>query len=325
MKKKKPYKYNSKSRLTPNSQSFPFKVNTIKNDVKTNLENTLTKLRIIEEPVEEKESLDDSFLEGRFDKKEEKKRKKKEKKPVSKEELLSRVTFFKKLFLTISLVCAVFLIALYGSNYIGQKLYNMFHSARNRFTVAEKKSSNTMDDNYLFVGDFHTNQFSFSHFGWDYHYVNVSRNDLTTHMLLDNMKEMIYDYNPSVIFLEVGMVDLDNDISEEEILRNYGQIIDLIQSNRPNAVIFIESIYPINKDIDTYDDNVLNKQITNDRIRSINVSLKELSKEKGVRYLDVYSSISNRGVLNHSFTDNGVYLNQNGYMELFNVINKIVG
>ena len=82
MKKKKPYKYNSKSRLTPNSQSFPFKVNTIKNDVKTNLENTLTKLRIIEEPVEEKESLDDSFLEGRFDKKEEKKRKKKEKKPV---------------------------------------------------------------------------------------------------------------------------------------------------------------------------------------------------------------------------------------------------
>ena len=29
-KKNRPYKYNAKSRLTPNSQSFPFKVNSIK-------------------------------------------------------------------------------------------------------------------------------------------------------------------------------------------------------------------------------------------------------------------------------------------------------
>ena len=77
MKKKKPYKYNSKSRLTQDSQSFPFKVNTIKNDVKTNLENTLTKLHIVEEPTLEKETLDNSFLEGRSDKKDEKKNKKK--------------------------------------------------------------------------------------------------------------------------------------------------------------------------------------------------------------------------------------------------------
>ena len=58
MKKKKPYKYNSKSRLTPNANSFPFKVNNMKNDAIKNLENTLTKFRIIEEPIEEKEELD---------------------------------------------------------------------------------------------------------------------------------------------------------------------------------------------------------------------------------------------------------------------------
>ena len=68
------YKYNSKSRLTQNSQSFPFKVNTIKKDVKTNLENTLTKLRIIEDVTpEEEEKLDNSFLGGRNEKKGKKK------------------------------------------------------------------------------------------------------------------------------------------------------------------------------------------------------------------------------------------------------------
>ena len=63
MGKKKPYKYNSKSRLTADSQSFPFKVNHFKNDVKTNLENTLTKLKIIEEPTTPEEKiLDNSFM-----------------------------------------------------------------------------------------------------------------------------------------------------------------------------------------------------------------------------------------------------------------------
>ena len=98
MKKNRPYKYNSKSRLTPNSQSFPFKVNSIKNDVVTNLENTLTKLRIIEEVPEETELLDDGFLEGRYDRKEEKKKKRQ----ANKEKVLSKLDFVRKLVLSIS-------------------------------------------------------------------------------------------------------------------------------------------------------------------------------------------------------------------------------
>ena len=182
-----------------------------------------------------------------------------------------------------------------------------------------------MDDNYLFVGDFHTNQFAFSNYGWDYHYVNSSRNDLTTHMLLNNMKGMVYDYNPSVIFLELGIVDLENGVSQEEILKNYGQIIDLIHSNRPNAVIFVESVYPINRSVNTYDDGIIDERVTNEEIRTLNQSFKSLAKEKGVRYLDVYSSISKREELNPQYTTNGVYLNHNGYMEIYGLINNIVG
>ena len=332
MGKKKPYKYNSKSRLTADSQSFPFKVNQLKNDVKTNLENTLTKLKIIEEPTTpEQETLDNSFLEGRVEKKDNKKKKEKKskEKPVevkedNKEDLLTKISFLRKVLLTISGVCALILIVFYVSHFAYNKISHFVNTMKNRVTVVDKKSSNVMDDNYLFVGGFHTQQFSFSEFGLDYHYVNVSRSDLTTHMLLDNMKEMVYDYNPSVIFLELGIVDLNQGVSEDEFMSNYDQIIDSIQSNRPNAIIFIESIYPINDHVDGYNGR-LNQNISNEKIMLVNTKLKKLAKEKKVRYLDIHSTFNKRGELNSNYTNDGVTLNHDGYVELYNEINRVVG
>ena len=322
MKKNRPYKYNSKSRLTPNSQSFPFKVNSIKNDVKTNLENTLTKLRIVEEPAQETETLDNSFLEGRF---EEDKKKKKERKAISKEEFLEKVAFFKRLFLSVSAVCALILVILFASHFIREGFSNIYHSARERIVVSDKNSPNMVDDNYLFVGDFHTNQLSFDKLGLDYHYVKVSTNTLTTSELLSNMKSMVYDYNPSIIFIEVGIMDLDQGTSTEEYIHNYRKIIDLIQSNRPNAIIYIESIYPINKSVSGYDDSLFERKITNTDINLLNSSLKSLAKDENVFYIDVNAVLSKKGDLNEDYTNDGVTLNEKGYQEFYKEIKKVVG
>ena len=328
MGKKKPYKYNSKSRLTADSQSFPFKVNHLKNDLKENLENTLTKLRIIEEPQEEKKQLDNTFLEGRTDTKDLKKKKQKKKetekeKVVETEEVLSKISFVRKILLTISGVCACILIIFYLTSVVFPKISYLFHVAQNRVVVVDRKASNVIDDNYLFVGGFHTNRFNFQEYGWDYHYVNVSRNDLTTHMLLDNMKGMVYDYNPSVVFLELGIVDLDSGVSEEEFLENYRKIIDSIQSNRPNAIIFIESIYPMNPKMNSSVE--FNSHISNEMIASVNYDLKKLAKEKNVRYFDTYSVLSRKNELDEKYTEDGVLLNRTGYQALFQEINKVVG
>ncbi len=324
MKKNKPYKYNSKSRLTRNSQSFPFKVNTIKKDVKTNLENTLTKLHIIEDVTpEEEESLDNSFLGGRGDNK--KKKKVKEINEVDSEKRLERVTFFKKMFLTASAVCAAILILLFVSKFVGQKLSHFYYSTKSRIVVLDKKSSNAIDDNYLFVGDFHTRRYSFEKFGLDYHYVNNGNSTYNTSQLLNNMKDMVYDYNPSVVFIELGLLDLNSGMSDKDIIKNYGQIIDLIQKNRPNAVIFIESVYPINKNIESFNSSIISGNITNDNIISLNKKLKSLAKEKKVEYLDIYSVISSNNELNRDYTDDGVTLNNKGYKVINKEIIKLLG
>lgn len=342
MKKKKPYKYNSKSRLTPNSQSFPFKVNTIKKDVKTNLENTLTKLRIIEDEPEKKEVLDNSFLEGRVEQKVENKKKEKERKKKEKEErrkakqekvrerfsfdekTLEKISFLKKTFLTISFVCLVLVAFLYSLHFVYEKVSTIYQTNKTQIKITDKLNSNLVDINYLFVGDFHTSGFSFDEYDLDYHYVNQGSGTLTTSEILDQMKMRIYDYNPSVIFLEIGLVDLSQGDSLEEIRKNYGRIIDLIHSNRPNAVIVVEALYPVNPEIDSFSDTIMN-HVTNRDIQMMNDSLRSLAIEKDVQYFDTYTLFSKNQVLNPQFTEDGVHLNKEGYQLLYKEIMNLVG
>ena len=342
-KKNRPYKYNSKSRLTPNSQSFPFKVKSIKDDVVENLENTLTKLRIIDDNSTKIEKLDNSFLEGRSEKKEDKKKKdnnkninnnnhkkkekkiekeKERKKEINNEKLLSSISFLRKFFLSVSAVCAVILIVLYGYNLIRTRFSNWYDSARDRIVILDNKSSTNLDDNYLFVGDFHTQNFSFEKYHLDYHYVKVGSNTLTTNELLNHMKDMIYDYNPSVVFIEIGFMDLNNGLAKDEIIRNYGRIIDLIQTNRPNAIIFIESVYPVGN---TVKSDIMKRSVSNRDINDLNNGLKVLAKTKKVRYMDVYSTLQKGNKLNGSYTNDGIHLNDSGYKAYLDEVNNIIG
>lgn len=311
-KKNRPYKYNSKSRLTPNSQSFPFKVNSVKKDVVTNLENTLTKLRIIDDSSEKKKPLDDGFLEGRVERKEEKKNKrKKEVSLARKEKFISVISVLRKLVLSVSAIGAIAFVAMIGFHFVSRQI-SLHHSTKNRIALKENKISSHMDDSYVFVGDFHTSQFSFESYGWDYHYVKVGSKDLTTTDLLNHMKDMIYDYNPSVVFLEVGLIDLEQDVPEEQFIQNYGKIIDLISTNRPNATIVVESIYPTSQEL-------------NDEVEKYNRSLKSLANEKQVHYLDMYSKLIQDGSLNNQYTDDGVTLNDKGYQVVQKEIINVVG
>lgn len=360
--KNRPYKYNSKSRLT-NSSSFPFKVNNIKNDPKKSLENTLTKFRIIEDVPPETESLDNSFLEGRNEKKEkrrkkrqkeifkknvekqksteivdkkieEEKKEKEEPKIIKVEDFIdeeeikrdkkisdtftSRITFFRKMFLRISMICAVLLLLLVSSDYLRSAL----KKTTDRISNGSMNSSNVIDDNYLFVGGYHTSMFSFDTYGLDYHYVNVSGHDLTTSELLHDMKGMVYDYNPSIIFLEMGLADMNDRVSLDDFVNNYSRIIQYIKSNRPNAVIYMESVYPIRN---KRTDNFLARDITNHDIQTINNSIKTLAEENDIVYLDIYSLLSKSDELNSKYTKDGVSLNEEGYREILKKVNNVIG
>ena len=52
--------------------------------------------------------------------------------------------------------------------------------------------------------------------------------------------------------------------------------------------------------------------------------IEELAKDKKVEYIDVYKELSLNDKLNEEYTDNGVYLNTNGYEKVLKLLKKVV-
>lgn len=292
-KRKKPYNYNTSRR------------NNNRNKEKVNLENTV-RIRIDDVRLNDEDSLDTSFLEGRI------KKNKKIKKKINIDTKKLKFFLWGTLF---SFIFIMLIISIVNGFFIKTK--------SNKTDKMLEKVNIKIDNNYLFVGDYSINRINFDNY--DYHYVKSSDDDMTTIDLVNNLHDRIYKYNPSHIFICIGSNDLNDDKSIEEIIGNISKIISGIKNNRGIAKIYIMSLYPINKDADNYDDNILNDNINNKKIIELNNKIKDLCKSKNVNYIDIFSSLEDKNNLNKDYTDNGIYLNEKGNNIVMNRVKKILG
>lgn len=330
MAKKRPYNYSGNARPNNNRK---YKNNTRNNgagknnynnkEKKIDLEKTLS-IKIDDERLNDVDTLDTSFLEGRMDKKTKSNKKYKEKLLKNKtdnKKIVKQLKVLKNVFFGLAFICIVVLVVLILVNHSFDKTNKVKDTANDESLVVEDKK--VIDDNYLFVGDFYTDKFNFDDL--DYHYVKSVDKDLTTEKLLNDLDKKIYDYNPSHVFINVGINDLDDEKSNDEIIGNLKSVIEGIKENRPYAKVFIESLYPVNKDVSKYDKDIISEDIDNKRIKELNSKIKELCEEEKVEYLDLYSLLESDDKLNSDYTENGIYLNDKGYDTILEKINKILG
>lgn len=288
--------------------------NNEKNKSKINLEDTI-RIRTDDIRLNDADTLDTSFLEGRIDKKIKKNKIRKENILNSAGKKKLNLKPFRFIFFGISfLLIFVFLIIIIMNN-------SFFETKSNKFDKNIEDVSIKIDNNYLFVGDYNTNKLDFK----DFHYVKSSDDNMTSSDLFNHIKERIYCYNPSHIFINIGINDLADNKSNNEIIENLSKIIEGIKDNRPVAKIYIESLYPINKDVDDYDSDILSKDVDNDKIVSLNERIKDLTIEKKVNYIDMYSLLVDNDKLDSNYTDNGIYLNKKGNEVVKKKINEIIG
>lgn len=182
-------------------------------------------------------------------------------------------------------------------------------------TKKEEVVEKVVDNNYLFLGDSITEQYDLKEYYEDYPVVNSGVSGDYTSSIVKDMKKRVYDYNPSKVFLLIGINDLrkGNDVSE--IVSNTKEIIELIKENRPYSEIYLESIYPINKtDDDKISDSVKNIKFDNEKIIEVNDLLKDLAKDEKITYVDLYNKlIDDDGNLNISYTKDGLHISSEGY------------
>ena len=283
-----------------------------------------TRIRVDEIRLNDSDSLDTSFLEGRVERQAKKDTKKvKEKILRDNSKKIKYLDIFKKLLFSIALVTCIILLSIYLFNYIkDNRIFKNTSKTDNTEKKTIKNETNVIDDNYLLVGDYYIDSFDIKKYDLDYHYVKSTSKDLTTSKLIDDIDSLVYKYNPSIVFLEVGMYDLNDDIDINKIVENYEKIINLIKENRPFADIIVESLVPIDRDASDFDDDFFSNDLDNDDIKELNSKLKKLAESKKVTYIDLYSMLEKDGKLDSEYTSNGIALNDNGYKQLLKMIKK---
>lgn len=279
-----------------------------KKKVVKKLEDT-TRIRITEDRINDAESIDVSFVEGNKDK-------------VNKEKLLKEKKDHSFLYgiiktLVLFLIVAVLFVFAFMYARDNNLLENVFHIKPQIKVKVEEKEVKTMDYNYVFIGDYHTEGMEFDDFYKPY--VKVSNDLYTTSDILDDLKENIYVYNPTDVFIELGSNELNDETSISEVVNNIKKIVRGIQNNRSLANIYVESIYPINDKIDGFDSD-----LSIEYIKKANKEIEAICKELKVDYIDMYEELSEDDLLKEDYTDDGIKLNSDGYKKVFKVINRYI-
>jgi len=138
---------------------------------------------------------------------------------------------------------------------------------------------------------------------------NRGINGDTTEGVLNRLTQ-ITQSKPQKIFIMIGINDLLNNIETNKILDNYQKIITIIKKDSPTTKIYIESILPMNFELDKAKRNVNNQNILD-----FNNNLNKLANNSDIFYIDLYSAfLDSSGQLNQKYTLDGIHLNGQGYL-----------
>ena len=174
------------------------------------------------------------------------------------------------------------------------------------------------DNNYLFLGDSITYKYDLDKFFPDMPVINSGVNSNKTIDIMNDIKKRVYDYNPSKIFLLIGTNQLVNQ-TDEEIFDEIVELTETIHENRKYAHIYVESIYPVNGNID----NKHTKIRKNKRIRKINEMLEDYSKNSCIDYIDIYSKLADdEGNLKEEYTYDALHLTDEGYQVVTDILKE---
>lgn len=268
-----------------------------------------TRIRITEDRINDADSIDVSFIDGNKNK-------------INKEKILKEKKDHSFLYgilktLVLFLIVAVLFIFAFMYARDNNLLENVFHIKPQVKVKVEEKEVKTMDYNYVFIGDYHTEGLEFDNFYKPY--VKVGNDSYTTVDILDDLKDHIYVYNPTHVFIELGSNDLVDENSISELVNNLKRIVRGIQNNRSLATIYVESLYPVN---DTVDD--FNSDISIELIKKTNIEIKSMCKDLDINYIDMYDELVEDDLLKKEYTDDGIKLNSDGYKKVFKVINRYI-
>ena len=202
---------------------------------------------------------------------------------------------------------------------VGKRIYFYYESLKiiakppDYFDFSEKwNKARSSTFNYLpidstdvvFVGTSITDQFPLNEM---FHTLHIKNRGIGSNYSWQIVKriEPIIKSHPRKLFLEMGINDLEADISVDSLLTNYKTVIGMIKKESPRTFIYVESIFPV----------VRTKGYGKCQpfIEKFNPMLKEYCEKAGVTFVNIYPLLYKNDGLDSSLTWDGTHLNMEGY------------
>lgn len=158
----------------------------------------------------------------------------------------------------------------------------------------------------IFLGDSITEQGAFGEFFQNARIKNrgIARDGCQG--VLNRLDEVL-EAKPDKVFLLIGINDLSY-ISPSETFELYNRIVNRIVAESPETRLYLQSVFPINR-------NVTKLTTTNEAVRQLNHSIESLAKRERLPYLNIHDLLLNdSGRLDEAFTSDGIHLNGHGYL-----------
>lgn len=133
-------------------------------------------------------------------------------------------------------------------------------------------------------------------------------------------KDLIGRLNPIVaakpkkIILEIGINDLLNGATPEDLFIDYKVLIEKIKEKSPITRLYVTSLFPV----------TLNSDKKNSSVLKINKLLYDYCEISKVDFIDIYQAFSKNNSLDLIYTNDGIHLNLLGYKKWANKLIQIL-
>ena len=168
----------------------------------------------------------------------------------------------------------------------------------------------------IFFGDSITERYDLDKYFHNSDYINKGIGGNTTRDLLARINKDVIDYNPSNVVILIGTNDYSvGKIGKEETIQNIENLLLILKIKLPETKIYVESIYPV--------DEEKTSDRFNEDYRFINDKVKLLCEDMDyVSYVDLYNNLLDGGKLNSKYSEDGLHLNNDGYVVVSNKLSK---
>ncbi len=189
--------------------------------------------------------------------------------------------------------------------------------------IVQEQEKDLKYENIVFLGDSITDWYPFEEmYASDIPIVNSGIAGYETTDILSRMDKMVYQYNPTKVFILIGTNDLKyEDDSEEDVIKNIKKIITEIKKNRPNTEIYLQSILPVNRELKYH----AAEERYNDEILEVNAAMKKYCEANEVTYINTYDEfIDENGNFDKNYTNDGLHPSNKGYIKMTSILLRYI-